>query len=404
MCMGLVIIKAQPSVPVLDAGSALFLDGGEPLGEVYETFGPVSTPLYVVVLPNSACLLHTAKAPSKVKPNRRQCRRAFSSDVTEIIIIDPDSEGPDQATEFPADAASPANEHLLPSHEKIPDVQHSPSHSPPKNDTELSASLPLIEPLRSDVENQPAPTLIPNVNVGDTVHFVRNNPDLSIPVFYSQLLQMKGSDASWIGDVEPPPDELEFSDDEKERIYKRSLKAKRHSSFSDSPPVGDVPCSSFTRARAKGNRPAQRGRPYHGRINGMSSGTESSWQGVNAPQDPNRLQISSHTNFTQPPVFSLPVPSPCYNSPSFRYNQPLSNSNHSDSGQYVSESAPPCFPAPGFSNEGRWQFEGSNFVQDLYANGHGMANERFRITLQNKSQPNRERPDIRPSNPGNCPC
>ncbi|KAF8564085.1 hypothetical protein P879_08212 [Paragonimus westermani] len=102
----------------------------------------------------------------------------------------------------------------------------------------------------------------------------------------------------------------------------------------------------------------------------MSSGTESSWQGVNAPQNPCRSQISSHTNFTQPPVFSFPVPSPCYNSPSFRYNQPLSNSNHSDAGHYVSECAPPCFPTPGCSNEGRWQFEGSNFVQDPYTTGH----------------------------------
>ncbi|KAF8563241.1 hypothetical protein P879_11279 [Paragonimus westermani] len=216
---GCVVIKAQSSVPVLDAGSALFLDGGEPLGEVYETFGPVSTPLYVVVLPNSACLTHTAKAPSKVKLNRRHYRRAHSSDVTEIIIIDPDSEEPGQATEFPADVSSSANEHSLPSHEKIPDVQNSPSHSPPKNDTDLSVGLPPTEPLRSDIENQPAPTLIPSVNA-------------VTQCILSATTQIWGSDASWVGDVEPPPDELEFSDDEKERIYKRSLKAKRHTPFS----------------------------------------------------------------------------------------------------------------------------------------------------------------------------
>ncbi|KAF5398467.1 hypothetical protein PHET_08560 [Paragonimus heterotremus] len=365
---GCVVIKAQSSAPVLDTGSALFLDGGEPLGEVYETFGPVSTPLYVVVLPNSACLTQTTRGPSKTKPNRHRFQRALPSDVTEVIIIDPDSEEPEQAMESAPDATLSADRQLPASHEKIPDVHQSTSHSPPNNNTEPSISLSPTDALRSDMEKQPSPTLIPNVNVGDTVYFVRNNPDLSIPVFYSQLIQMKGSDASWVGDVEPPPDELEFSDDEKERIYKRSLRVKRHTPFSDSPLIGDAPGSSFI--RSKGNRPAQRGRPHHNRINSISSNTESNRYGVNAPQDPSRLHICSPTNFTQPPAFNFSVPSSCYNSPSFGYNQPPSGWNQSDAGHYVSESAPPCFPAPGYSDTGRLQFEGSNFVQPSYAPGH----------------------------------
>ncbi|KAF6774032.1 hypothetical protein AHF37_07014 [Paragonimus kellicotti] len=336
---------------------------------VYETFGPVSTPLYVVVLPNSACLTRTSRGPLKTKSNRRQCQLALPSDVTEVIIIDPDSEEAEHATECAPNATLSADEQLLANHENISDVHQSPSHSPPNNNTEPSASLSSTEALRSDIEKQPVPTLTPNVNVGDIVYFVRNNPDLSIPVFYSQLLQMKGSDASWVGDVEPPPDELEFSDDEKERIYKRSLRAKRHTPFSDSPPVAAMPCSSI-RARAKSNRPAQRSRPHHNRINSMSSSTESNWHGANAPQGPNRLHISSPANFTQPPAFNFPAPTPCYNSHSFGYNQPPSGWNQSDAGHYVSESAPPCFPAPGYSDDGRLQFEGSNFVQPTYATGH----------------------------------
>lgn len=44
------------------------------------------------------------------------------------------------------------------------------------------------------------------VLAGDMVYFVKDNPELTIPVFYSQLVQMKGSDASWVNDTEPPPE------------------------------------------------------------------------------------------------------------------------------------------------------------------------------------------------------
>ncbi len=51
-------------------------------------------------------------------------------------------------------------------------------------------------------------------------------PQRSNFVFVSQLKRLKGSDASNAHDEEPGDDELEFSDDEAERDYKRALKEK----------------------------------------------------------------------------------------------------------------------------------------------------------------------------------
>lgn len=74
------------------------------------------------------------------------------------------------------------------------------------------------------IHNSPQLT---NVAVDDVAYFAPDQSQLTIPIFSHQLLQTKGSDASWVGDVEPPPEELEFSDDEQERRYKKSLKRNR---------------------------------------------------------------------------------------------------------------------------------------------------------------------------------
>ena len=42
------VIQAERSLPALDMDTILFLDGKVPLGQVFETFGPVAAPLYSV--------------------------------------------------------------------------------------------------------------------------------------------------------------------------------------------------------------------------------------------------------------------------------------------------------------------------------------------------------------------
>ncbi|XP_072945165.1 uncharacterized protein [Epargyreus clarus] len=46
-------------------------------------------------------------------------------------------------------------------------------------------------------------------------------------VFLTDLMKSKGSDASWLNDVEPPPSQVEYSDDEEERKANRARKDAR---------------------------------------------------------------------------------------------------------------------------------------------------------------------------------
>lgn len=51
-------------------------------------------------------------------------------------------------------------------------------------------------------------------------------PQRSHFVFVNQLKKLRGSDASNIHDEEPPDDEIEFSDDEKEAAFKAQHKKR----------------------------------------------------------------------------------------------------------------------------------------------------------------------------------
>ncbi|XP_078533133.1 H/ACA ribonucleoprotein complex non-core subunit NAF1 [Lissotriton helveticus] len=63
------------------------------------------------------------------------------------------------------------------------------------------------------------------VKVEDIVYFVPNSQEFTKYLETEKLKQQKGSDASWTNDDEPPPDVLDFSDDEKEREAKKQRKA-----------------------------------------------------------------------------------------------------------------------------------------------------------------------------------
>ena len=59
------------------------------------------------------------------------------------------------------------------------------------------------------------------LEVGMPVFFAPRTEHTSF-IFLAELLNLKGSDASWENDNEPPPSHLDYSDDEKERHAKRS--------------------------------------------------------------------------------------------------------------------------------------------------------------------------------------
>ncbi|KAK2542802.1 Naf1 [Columba livia] len=62
------------------------------------------------------------------------------------------------------------------------------------------------------------------ITVQDSMYFAPSVEDFTQYIFAEKLKQEKGSDASWKNDQEPPPEALDFSDDEKEREAKQKKK------------------------------------------------------------------------------------------------------------------------------------------------------------------------------------
>lgn len=67
-----------------------------------------------------------------------------------------------------------------------------------------------------------------NVSVGMEVYFVPQS-DRSITrfAFVNELQKIKGTDASWENDNEPPESVIEYSDDEEEQLARREIRAQR---------------------------------------------------------------------------------------------------------------------------------------------------------------------------------
>lgn len=72
------------------------------------------------------------------------------------------------------------------------------------------------------------------INVGDVV-YVAPKTQYTQYVILSSLMKMKGSDASWENDIEPPPRFLDYSDDEQEQLAKRQLRNKDRPVDNDEP-------------------------------------------------------------------------------------------------------------------------------------------------------------------------
>ncbi|XP_036222279.2 H/ACA ribonucleoprotein complex non-core subunit NAF1 isoform X2 [Bactrocera oleae] len=70
------------------------------------------------------------------------------------------------------------------------------------------------------------------INVGDVV-YVAPKTEYTQYVILSSLMKMRGSDASWENDIEPPPRYLEYSDDEEEREARHKLRKHRRQSIKE---------------------------------------------------------------------------------------------------------------------------------------------------------------------------
>ncbi|XP_074647325.1 uncharacterized protein LOC141903187 [Tubulanus polymorphus] len=134
----LVIVQAHQNTPALDADSILFYENKKPIGQVFETFGPVIAPLYSI---------------------------RFNS--TDQI----DDSG---------------------------------------------------------------------ISIGTAVYCAPTLTQYTHYIFMNQLKQMKGSDASWENNNEPPPKFVDYSDDEQEKMAKRALKEARNPINSEAGNEGDA--------------------------------------------------------------------------------------------------------------------------------------------------------------------
>eukprot|EP00096_Caligus_rogercresseyi_P012845 TRINITY_DN5510_c0_g1_i1.p1 TRINITY_DN5510_c0_g1~~TRINITY_DN5510_c0_g1_i1.p1 ORF type:complete len:318 (+),score=78.29 TRINITY_DN5510_c0_g1_i1:49-1002(+) len=63
--------------------------------------------------------------------------------------------------------------------------------------------------------------------VGREVFYAPRQDNLTSYVFFAQLRAMKGSDASWLDDIEPPIEFIDYSDDEEERQAKKVHKKRK---------------------------------------------------------------------------------------------------------------------------------------------------------------------------------
>uniref|UniRef100_A0A1I8M9W3 H/ACA ribonucleoprotein complex non-core subunit NAF1 n=1 Tax=Musca domestica TaxID=7370 RepID=A0A1I8M9W3_MUSDO len=73
-----------------------------------------------------------------------------------------------------------------------------------------------------------------NIKVGDTV-YVAPKTQYTQFIILSSLMNVKGSDASWENDIEPPPRFLDYSDDEQEQLARRQLRNRNKPTDCDDP-------------------------------------------------------------------------------------------------------------------------------------------------------------------------
>ncbi|KAJ8714888.1 hypothetical protein PYW08_004869 [Mythimna loreyi] len=213
-------------------------------------------------------------------------------------------------------------------------------------------------------------------------------------VFLSELMKIKGSDASWLHDVEPPPHQLEYSDDEEERKANKARREQRREKAQAEETENGEP-SKLTRKERRNQRPSESSSrfgsgPSRGR-NPFSAGSRRNnnpnmfprvgrpWPSNIAlrtpPPHPNTEPgahgpFSAPPNFTGPPMFpppfnpstpppfmsnmfqfganrmaASPMPLPMGVMPPFRHNMPVFGSNYctvtSPHPQWVNNGPPP---------------------------------------------------------------
>ncbi|EDW12880.1 H/ACA ribonucleoprotein complex non-core subunit NAF1 [Drosophila mojavensis] len=113
-----------------------------------------------------------------------------------------------------------------------------------------------------------------NINVGDIVYCAPQTEHTQF-VILSKLMQVRGSDASWEHDVEPPARFIDYSDDEAEREARWEQRKKRQRERTNSTDSTEtVTTSTTTNTEASEAAPRQRGRRAQRQSQNYSHGNQ----------------------------------------------------------------------------------------------------------------------------------
>lgn len=142
-----------------------------------------------------------------------------------------------------------------------------------------------------------------NLKLSDPVFFAPMMKDFTDYIFVEKIKQAKGSDASWKNDNEPPPEALDFSDDEAERLAKKKPKPQTRIQQQNNE-------ESHSATELSGFRPLQKRPRRKPRQN---------WNSCGRPEYHN-FQSDFHANYYTNPHFQQDymLPPPCPFPPSFQ--------------------------------------------------------------------------------------
>ena len=135
-------------------------------------------------------------------------------------------------------------------------------------------------------------------------------------VFLDSLIKMRGSDASWEHDQEPPEGCLDYSDDEEERRAKAALRMRKSGASGDQQTVTNSRKNKRQRPDHPRHPATQRGQrphypppnPFYMRGSAAGTGPSSAYANYSGHPAPNVWPPSSWAGRFPPPSWTIPPP------------------------------------------------------------------------------------------------
>ncbi|XP_054636289.1 H/ACA ribonucleoprotein complex non-core subunit NAF1 [Dunckerocampus dactyliophorus] len=189
---------------------------------------------------------------------------------------------------------------------------------------------PVSSPLYVLRFNSPEELSSKGLTLGLTVYYAPDMEEYTGYILIQQLQLLKGSDASWKNDQEPPEEALDYSDDEKEQQAKRVKNSKKKQ-------------KNYTENCAQGTAHHKQHRHDVTGLTGKQTGAQFSHQSLNQnvqPPFPHSHPSPQHAHFPPmyppapylypphppPPLAFLPYSTPSFFNPSYSSTPWLPNS------------------------------------------------------------------------------